>query len=73
MIRSKCCDFALINVCIQCPFHSDGVSTDVALLCSKDTMFRETIKGTLNCVSVENDEQFCACKKYVLWSSICQH
>jgi hypothetical protein len=32
------------------PFILMGVSTDVALLCSKATMFRETIKGTLNCV-----------------------
>lgn len=37
-------------MCLQCPFHSDGVSTDVTLLFSKATMFRETIKGTLNCV-----------------------
>jgi hypothetical protein len=34
----------------MCPFHCDGVSTDGVLLCDKATMFRETIKATLNCV-----------------------
>ena len=34
----------------ECPFYCDGLSTDVALLCNIATMFRETMKGTLNCV-----------------------
>lgn len=37
-------------MCTECPFHSDGVSTDVVLLRDKATMFRETRKATLNCV-----------------------
>lgn len=46
----KCCDLALIKICVQCRFCSDGVSADVTLLCYTATLFRETIKGTLQYV-----------------------
>jgi hypothetical protein len=55
----------------ECPFHSDGVSTDIVLLCDKATMFRETIKAILNCVyQWKMMKSFVHVKRCVLWSSI---